>query len=140
MPLYLRLLTIALTSSVAFAQLTTEQKLQDFRALSGLYAKRYAPYEWKRDALKFDLLDIQPWLAKVEATKTDLDFYEVMSEYVAGLNDAHVSYILPTNFVARLNFTVDVFEGKLLVDSINRTRLPANEFGFQIGYELVSID
>ena len=39
-----------------------------------------------------------------------------------------------------LNFTVDIYDGKLLVDSINRSRLPAAEFGFVNGYELVSID
>jgi hypothetical protein len=35
---------------------------------------------------------------------------------------------------------VDIYDGKLLVDFINRTRLPAAEFGFVNGYELVSID
>jgi hypothetical protein len=140
MRLYYKVIALSFAASLGYAQLTTEQKVQDFQALSALYAKRYGPYEWKRDALKFDLMNIQPWLAKVQATKTDLDFYEVMVEYVSGLNDAHVSYLLPSSFVARLNFTVDVFEGKLLVDFVNRTRLPANEFGFQIGYELVSID
>src|SRR6266853_1089724 len=35
---------------------------------------------------------------------------------------------------------VYVYDGKLIVDTINRLRLPANEFPFLIGYELVSID
>ena len=35
---------------------------------------------------------------------------------------------------------MDIYDGKLLVDSINRSRLPASEFGFVNGYELVSID
>jgi hypothetical protein len=39
-----------------------------------------------------------------------------------------------------LNFWVDIYDGKLLVDSIDRSRLPAAEFGFVTGYELVSID
>ena len=39
-----------------------------------------------------------------------------------------------------MNFTVDIYDGKLLVDSINRSRLPAAEFGFVTSYELVSID
>ena len=48
--------------------------------------------------------------------------------------------VLPSSLVTRLNFGVDIFDGKLLVETINRTRLPAGEFGFLIGYELVSID
>src|SRR4029453_2056051 len=63
-----------------------------------------------------------------------------MQQYVASLNDAHSVYQLPSNFQASLNFTVDIYDGKLLVDSINRTRLPAAEYGFVNGYELVSID
>ena len=135
-----RLLLLTLVTTVGYAQLTMDQKVSDFQALAGLYAKRYGPYEWKRDALGVDLFKIAPWLAQVQATKNDLDFYDVMSQYVASLNDAHDVYELPTTFQASLNFFVDIYDGKLLVDSINRSRLPAAEFGFVTGYELLSID
>ena len=135
-----RLLLLSLVASLSYAQLTVDQKVSDFQALAGLYAKRYGPYEWKRDALGVDLFNIAPWLTQVRATQNDLDFYEVMSQYVSSLNDAHDVYQLPSTFQAYLNFTVDIYDGKLLVDSINRSRLPASEFGFVIGYELVSID
>ncbi|MBZ5617113.1 MAG: PDZ domain-containing protein [Acidobacteriia bacterium] len=140
MRLCYRLLPLSLVASLGFAQLTMDQKVSDFQALSALYAKRYGPYEWKRDAIGFDLFKIAPWLAQVQATTNDLDFYEVMSSYVSSLNDAHDVYELPTNFAANLNFGVDIYDGKLLVDFINRSRLPASEFQFVIGYELVSID
>src|SRR5438067_1614029 len=90
--------------SLSHAQLTTDQKITDFQALAALYDKRYGAYEWKRDALGFDLLAISPWLAQVTATKNDLDFYEVAQKYVASLNDAHDYYQLPATFQARLNF------------------------------------
>ena len=135
-----RLLLLGLVATLSYAQLTMDQKVSDFQALAGLYAKRYGPYEWKRDALGVDLFNIAPWLAQVQATKNDLDFYEVMQQYVASLNDAHDIYELPSNYQATLNFTVDIYDGKLLVDYINRLRLPAAEFGFTISYELVSID
>ncbi len=129
-----------LASGMLLAQLTMDQKVTDFQYMASLYAKRYGPYEWKRDVLRVDLLNIGPWLTKVNATKTDLQFFDVMSEYVSSLNDAHDVYTLPTNFSASLNFSVDIYDGLLLVDSINRTRLPASEFPFLTGYELVSID
>ena len=135
-----RLLLLTLAATLSYAQLTVDQKVSDFQALAALYAKRYGPYEWKRDALGVDLFAIAPWLAQVQATKNDLDFYEVMQQYVASLNDAHDFYQLPSTFQATLNFFVDIYDGKLLVDSINRTRLPASEFGFVTGYELISID
>ena len=135
-----RLLLLTLVATLSYAQLTMDQKVSDFQSLAALYAKRYGPYEWKRDALGVDLFNIAPWLAQVQATKNDLDFYEVMQQYVSSLNDAHDLYETPSTFQASLNFTVDIYDGKLIVDSINRLRLPAAEFGFIIGYELVSID
>lgn len=128
------------SAAILTAQLTTEQKMSDFTHMAGLYAKQYGPYEWKRDQQSFDLLDLSPWIGKVVGTKTDLEFYDVMSDYVSKLNDAHDVYTLPSIFVARLHFSVDVYEGKLLIDSINRTRLPANEYPLVAGSELVSID
>src|SRR5712692_10265603 len=109
-----RLLLLSLVATQCYAQLTMDQKVSDFQALTGLYAKRYGPYEWKRDALGVDLFNVAPWLAQVVATKNDLDFYEVMSQYVASLNDAHDYYQLPSTFQASLNFTVDIYDGKLL--------------------------
>ena len=131
---------LPLAGGILFGQLTMDQKVADFQYMASLYAKRYGPYEWKRDVVKFDLLNTGPWLNKINAAKDDLQFFDVMSEYVSSLNDAHDVYTLPANFVARLNFLVDIYDGLLLVDSISRTRLPANEFPFLIGYELVSID
>jgi len=129
-----------LAAPAAFSQLTMDQKISDFLNVVGVYDKNYGPYDWKRDAFGYDLLNIAPWVAKITATKDDLDFYEVMVSYVASLNDAHDYFSPPSAFVARLNFGVDIYEGKLIVDTISRTRLPANEFPFLVGYELVSID
>ncbi|HUQ93569.1 MAG TPA: S41 family peptidase [Bryobacteraceae bacterium] len=138
-PTYLFLLGM-LASELLSGQLTMDQKAADFQYLAGLFAKNYGPYEWKRDVLGFDLLDAGPWLTKITATRNDLDFFDVMSEYVSGLNDAHAGYSLPSRFAVRLNFTVDLYDGALYVDSINRSRLPGSEFPFLVGYELVSID
>lgn len=122
------------------AQLTTEQRVADFRYLASLYAQRYAPYEWKRELLKYDLLDLQPWLERVQKAKDDLDYYEIAVDYVASLNDGHAGYFLPSTFAASLGFTVDIYDGKVLIDSINRQRLPAEQYPFEVGDELVSVD
>lgn len=124
----------------SFAQLTAEQKLADFNDLAATFDKNYGPYEWKRDAIGFDLLRIGPWLDRVKATRTDLEFYEVMSKYVASLNDAHDTYSLPSLFFARLGFNVDIYDGKVLIDNITRALLPLTTYPFQIGDELVSVD
>jgi hypothetical protein len=128
-------------AATAFAQITPEQKTADFLNLAGIYAKGYAPYEWKRDVFHFDLFQIQPWLDQVAAAKDDLDFYDVCVRYVASLKSGgHDRFLIPSDFIARLNFTVDIYDGKTLIDSITRSLLPADRFPFQIGDELVSVD
>ena len=46
------------------AQLLPDQKLQDFQQLAALYAKQYAPYVWKRDALNYDMEKVLDACAK----------------------------------------------------------------------------
>ncbi|MBI3679827.1 MAG: PDZ domain-containing protein [Acidobacteria bacterium] len=126
-------------AAVCFAQTTMDQRLADFQQLAATYAKNYGPYEWKL-AQGFDLLNIAPWLDRVRRAKDDLEFYDLCIEYVASLNDAHDLFILPSDFSATLGFTVDIYEGKVLIDSINRVRLPVQSFPFVAGDELVSVD
>lgn len=138
--LFLTFAILALSPAAEAQNLTAAQKEADFRYLASLYSTYYAPYSWKKQLFGFDLLDIKPWLARVAATTNDLDFYELCVEYVSSLNDTHDTFQLPSDFVARLGFTTDLYDGVLLIDSLNRTQLPANRYPFNIGDQLMSID
>ena len=127
-------------ATVAPAQMTPDQKMLDFSELAATYAMNYGPIQWKRDLLNFDLLNIGDWLNKAMATKDDLDFYEVCVAYVASLNDAHDAFNLPSDFQAYLGFTVDVYDGKTIIEFIDRTLLRTRDYPFQVGDELVSVD
>jgi hypothetical protein len=120
--------------------LTDDQKLSDLRQLSALYAKQYGPYEWKRDTAGFDLLNLQPWLDKALKTKDDIEYLDVLVEYVASLNDAHDVVTFPFTFSASLGFSADIYDGKVLIDSISRSALPVATYPFRTGDELVSVD
>src|SRR5262245_7756033 len=119
--------------------LTRDQRISDLTQLASQYAKNYAPYEWKRDVQGFDLLRLTPWLHRIQHSD-DLDFQEALIEYVASLNDAHDLIAFPTTFSASLGMTVDIYDGKVLIDSINRFRLPVAQFPFVVGDELVALD
>lgn len=112
----------------------------DFNVLAQTYAANYGPYHWKLQAVKFNLMELKPWLAKVEATKNDIEFMEVLVDYVASLDDAHDRVTFPATFRASLGFGVDLYDGKALIDGISRVTLPVTRFGAQIGDELISID
>ena len=129
-----RLVAVMLVSCLipasAAAQLTQDQKIHDFENLAGNYAKRYAPYEWKKQLFGFDLFDLRPWLTRIRHSQDDLSFFEIMLEYVASLQDTHSQFSMPSSFVANLGFTVDIYDGRVMVDSINRTRLPLALYPF----------
>lgn len=129
-----------LSAMPAFADLTADQKQLDFQSMAALYSKRYAPYEWKKWALGFDALDIAPWIDRVRKSANDIEYYEICAEYVASLKDTHSNFSTPFNFLANLGFAVDIYDGKVIVESINRTLLPAAQFPFQVGDELLAVD
>lgn len=134
-------LAFVLAAHTALAQgLTPAQKEADFRYLASLYATYYAPLDWKNEVFRFNARDLGPWLARVASTTTDLDFYEVCVEFVASLNDTHVPFSLRSDFVAQLGFGVDIYDGVLLIETINRTLLPLATYPFAIGDELVAVD
>src|SRR5258708_36858321 len=137
--LVLALLSIS-TCVSCWGQLTPGQKAEDLQALASLYAKQYAPVAWKLQVFDYNLFKLASWMDLVQQTSDDVGFYEVMAEYVASLNDAHSVYQNPSDFVAQLGFSTDIYDGKVLVDSIDRTALPASKFSFQIGDELVMVD
>ena len=134
------LAAILMAVAAAGQNLTPEQKQADFRLMVGQYTTYYAPLDWKKQLLGADALDIGPWLAKVAKTKSDLEYYDVCIEYVASLQDSHSTYVLPSAFVARLGMTVDLYDGKVLVELIDRAILPANDYPIAIGDEFVSVD
>jgi hypothetical protein len=136
----LTLATILWFAPTCFAQLTHQQKLDDFQSLVGLYNKQYAPYEWKVQAFDFDLLKLQPWLAEVNSSHDDLTFYDVCVRYVASLQDSHDEFLLPSFYEAYLPILADRYDGKVLIDFIDRTALPQQTYPFAIGDELISVD
>lgn len=122
------------------AQLKPDQKLLDFQQLAALFAKQYAPYEWKRDALKTDLLRLQPWLERVAASKDDFEFLEICAEYISSLRDSHSQFVLPSSFYADSGLFIDHYEGRILIDGIDRRLLPREEFPVEVGDELLAVD
>lgn len=133
-------LLLLCAAASCWGQLTPSQKLADFQDTASLYFKKYAPFQWKMQLFDYNLYKLSPWVAQVQATTDDLSFYEIMSQYVAALNDAHSLYLNPSDFFADLRFEADIYDGKLLIDFIDRDALPASKYSFQIGDELVMVD
>ncbi len=138
-----RLLIVAIVLSCAsscYAQITHDQKVADFTAIAGLYDKNYGPYNWKIEAFDYDMLRLQPWLAQINASTDDLSFYDICVRYVASLHDFHDEFTLPSEYEAYLPFTVDIYDGRVLIDGIDPSQLPPAQYPINIGDELISLD
>lgn len=131
---------LVLLSAPAAAQLTVQQKLADFQSLVSLYAKQYAPYEWKRDTQGFDLYNVAPWVERIRRSPNDLDYLQILAEYVASLKDIHASYTTRSNFIADLHLYTDIYDGRVLIEQIDRFYLPASRFPFEVGDEVILFD
>jgi len=132
----------AMVSSGAglWGQLTPEQKVLDFQTIASLYAKQYGPYEWKRDNFGFDLFELKPWLERARQTRTDLEYLDLLAEYTASLQDIHSYYVVNSDFAADLHIYTDIYDGKVLIEEIDRSYLPASRFDFAVGDEVVLFD
>jgi peptidase S41-like protein/PDZ domain-containing protein len=125
---------------VCHAQLSQEQKVTDFLALAGMYDKQYAPVRWVNDVFDFNLRELDPWLDQVHDSKSDLEFYDICVRYVASLHDFHDEFTLPSIYEAFLPFTVDIYSGKVLVDSTDPALLNPQTYPFGVGDEMIAVD
>lgn len=116
--------------------LDPELRAIDFMHLVHLVNKYYGPINWKEELFGENLLDIAAeYRDSILRTKNDQDFLEIMFEYVSLLHDSHSNFAINSNYTASLDFSVDLYDGKLIVDTINDPNLP-----LQIGDELISMD
>ncbi len=122
------------------AQLSTFQRELDFQSLASLYAKRYGPANWKIQALNVNVFDLRPWMERVRAARTDIEYYEVAAQYVASFQDGHSSYRVPSTFAADSGLWLDIYDGKVLLEQWNPLTYPRADFDWQVGYELISLD
>jgi hypothetical protein len=123
-----------------FADLTPQQKTSDFMQLVALYDVNYALYEVKLQLFNYDLLNIQPWLAQIAQSKTDVDFYDICTRYVASLQDSHDEFTILSDYDAWMHMDGDLYDGKFLITYIDRGYLPAKTFNFALADQLISVD
>ena len=130
---------LALTQS-AFAALSSQQKLADFTSLVGIIERHYGPLLWKSQTIGLNFKQVSAQYEQmVRESRSDAEFYRLLARFVAELKDAHVSPIIPSNYRAQLGFGADLVEGRVLIEKVDRLRLPEVLFPFKKGDQLISI-
>lgn len=120
--------------------MTTEQRLGDFNQLVSIIQRHYGPLRWKQETIGLDFKRVvADYNQKISHAKSDAEFYRLLAEFTSELKDAHVSATIPSTYRARLGFLCDLVEGKVLIETIDRLKLPEMLFPFQKGDQLISI-
>ncbi len=134
-------LMMAASVNSAAQALTQKQRLADFDQLVGAVETLYGPYQFKQDKGILVFGDhVENFRTKVAETKTNLEFYGAIQEFVAGFKDGHFSVSLPSKRISKLGFSTDLIGGSVLISSIDRKVLSEEKFKFEIGDEVVSVD
>lgn len=128
-------------SNLAIAALTTEEKVSDFEQSVSMIKAGYGPLHYKQEIMKmnFDKV-VKNYLKRVKATKTNKEFYYLMVEFIGEFNDTHFSASVPTTHAATAGFFTDLVAGKVLIDTIDRTKLSETDFPFQKGDEILAVN
>lgn len=136
----LGMLLVAVSSTTALASLTAEQRLNDFNQLISIVERHYGPLRWKQTTINLDFKRvIAEYHEKIRAVKSDAEFYRVLAQFVTEFKDGHVAPIIPSTYRAGLGFISDYIEGKVLIEEVNRLRLPEMLFPFKKGDQLIAI-
>ncbi len=134
--------TVLLMSMGAFAKgLTTEQKVLDFQQLIGQVKSNYGPLDYKIKIQHIDVDALQKkYLADIEASKTDAEFYDLILRFNAEFHDSHFGLRIPSKRRATLGFSTDLVAGHVLISDVDRKTLPESQFPIQRGDEVLTFD
>lgn len=130
-----------LNFSAQAGTLTAQQRESDFNQLVGQIRSSYGPLEYKQKVqnINVDQL-VNQYRELILQAKSNQEFYNLILKFVAEFKDSHFSARVPSERAAKLPFYVDLVDGKVLIDAINRDKLPESKFPFQRGDEVVSFN
>ncbi|MFH1654565.1 MAG: protease-like activity factor CPAF [Pseudomonadota bacterium] len=135
------ILLITTFSSTAFARFTQDERVSDATTLISKFEHSYAPLEWKKTYLNIDFEALKRQLLdKAKSDISDAEFYKAILHFMAGLEDAHIRASAPVSKSAVLPFSVDQYEGEIVVTEISSDPKEKTPLPFAIGDRLISID
>jgi hypothetical protein len=121
--------------------LTPEQKLSDLNQLVSRLKSGYGPLHYKQKNMGIDIdVVAAKYAQRVAATKSNSEFYYEIIRFIAEFKDGHFSANIPSTHRAYLPFVVDLVQGQVLIDKIDRTKLPEATFPYTKGDEILEFN
>jgi hypothetical protein len=131
-----------LPSSAPTPQAQQQQAmLSNLDFIQSAFSAQYGPGQWKQSHEGWDLnSQIAAAKANVQANPnmTVAQYHDVLRRFFNSMKDFHVSVQFDSTEKSSLPFTVGGTNGRYFITSIDRTKLSASSFPFNVGDELVS--
>lgn len=137
----LSLLILFIINTVFAFELSKSEKISDFNQLIATMKSGYGPLQYKKEKLGIDIDQlIVQYTPKIELSESNKDFYYLILQFVNEFHDGHFGAKVPTDHAAKVYFIANWVDGKALIESIDRKKLPVEKFPFEKGDEVVEIN
>lgn len=138
------LILVLFNVSVAHSQirqLTADEKVSDLKQMVARLKSGYGPlrYKEKNVGISIDSL-AATYEQRVAATKDNAEFYYEIIRFIAEFKDGHFSANVPSIYRAYLPFQVDLVGGQVLIDKVDRSKLPESVFPYVKGDQVLMFD
>ncbi|MBL7669257.1 MAG: PDZ domain-containing protein [Bdellovibrionaceae bacterium] len=121
--------------------LSQDQKMSDLQQLVSMIKSGYGPLQYKKENFSIDVDSLHSlYTEKILKTQSNGEFYYSLIRFIAEFHDGHFSASLPTSRMASLPFDVDLVQGHVLIDKINRDKLNEKSFPYAKGDEIVAVN
>lgn len=120
-----------------------EQMVHDLEVIKYNFKAGYAPAEWKKEYLGWDI-EVAFEQAKNEVLTTPSittkDYHQIVRKFIHSMKDYHVDVLFYSTEKADLPFSVKEIEGKYFIDWVDSIRLSAVHHAIRVGDELLEFN
>ncbi|MDD5303762.1 MAG: protease-like activity factor CPAF [Elusimicrobia bacterium] len=127
----------------AAATATQQRMLASLYQVASIFAEQYAPLDMKKERFQLDLkseYDKAKTAILANPAITTREFQDLLAKLVASMRDYHVSISFHSTESSKLYFQVGGAEGRYFLTHIDREKLSAEAFPFQMGDEVVAFN
>lgn len=130
------------SSKLTARQMTANEALADFEEIVASVRTLYGPLDYKQQRFGFNLNDTaNEFRGKIQAAKSDVEFFGLYAQFLTRLQDAHVSVSFTSSASNIRSYTIGLYlipvEGKALVVNVGADLV---DQGIKYGDEVTAVD
>lgn len=135
------ILFLSLSTQAQVAPVTKDRLLREVEYIGSIYREYYAPANWKRSHLGWNLeTELSTLKNRVNNATGRWDYRAGLVGFLKSMADYHVGFAYFSTEKSTLPFSVRTVEGRTLIVYIDRAAASPAAFPFNVGDELLEMD